>query len=99
MMLQATPVLGTRAVCTRARSSAQIVKVPEAITRRPVVVRASASSDDNFSDAFKPSRRTMLVAVPAAATLMLTGPPAFAESYQQFLGYNQVGSFAKARLQ
>lgn len=86
-MLQSTPV-GARAVCTR-KSSAQICKVPEAITRRPVGVRASASSDNNSDDAFKPSRRTMLVAVPAAATLILTGPPAFAESYQQFLGYNQ----------
>lgn len=91
MMLTATPV-GSRSVCSRASASAQIVKLPTSITRRSVAVRASATPDDNSTDAFSPSRRSMLLSVLAALTLsVLTGPALATQGFKQFLGYSQVG--------
>jgi hypothetical protein len=57
-----------------------------------VVLRAAATSETNISDAFSPSRRTILVSVPAALVLSgISGQlPSWADGeFKTFLGYNQ----------
>lgn len=89
-------VVSSRIARTKTRCG-QIIppQVPTPKHRRSVVLRAAGTSENNISDAFSPSRRTILVSVPAALVLSgITGqlPSWAAGEYKTFLGYNQVQS-------
>jgi hypothetical protein len=89
-----TKVVSSRIAYTKTRCG-QIIppQVPTPKHRRSVVLRAAATSETNISDAFSPSRRTILVSVPAALVLSgISGQlPSWADGeFKTFLGYNQV---------
>lgn len=90
IMMLARPTVSARAVSRKATCNTEIARVPTPVVRRPAVVRASSAPED-ASTTLSPSRRAVLLAVPAGALLLQSGliGPARAEGYKTFLGYSQ----------
>lgn len=91
----ARPTVSARAVSRKATCNTEIARIPTPEVRRAAVVRASAAPNDASSTP-SPSRRAVLLAVPAGALLLQSGivtsgfiGPARAEGYKTFLGYSQ----------